>query len=358
MLTFLVFLHTGVLSFPKAKNPELNTTLNEIQKKIVLPAQLPLHQRKIVFRRRWKAKLEHEPLAVDIGDLKVRFKHLDGCGGQIPDTGKILHTAMGQMKTHEDWHILVKIMQALNISRKIKPGTWVKVIRYAGEKRNLGPIFDLAKLPEQDGLRLDTHEKVQVFLTGVIREAALEGWGPRAARNGLRDSQKILRHLIDEAHRPKRGPFQRMHEDPTFLAVPVTFAAVLVKNYGRADEFAETLRKYTQAMLEFWPEGTGLLSSHHDEHYVKDGELYYMMDRSKFLEIAAPILKGLEAAEQAVDSNMAAQIASRRAVVAEEVDSAVAYLREQDASGKVEFAKTKGGFMYNLCFPEMQEITE
>lgn len=289
-------------------------------------------------------------MQVQIGDMNVRFRHIDGTKGEIPGARRVLWKAMSQMETKTDWQVLPKLMAALSYARKLKDDTWNAMIRKAGDAGNLGPLFELAKRPLDDGLQLNTHEKAQNFMTAVAREVAMAGWTERAAAKGLRNAETVLRHLNEEEHKPERGYSCRMAKDPQFLAMPVTMAAVLVAQYGKRSEHFDTLVKYTQAMLRKWPEGKGLLTVHPDEEYIKGGSTAYMMDKSHFLAIAAPIVKGLEWAEKGLGDDLKAQVASRRAIVAEEMDSAVAWLRQREAQGGRPFSSTRGGSLYEACF--------
>lgn len=256
---------------------------------------------------------------------------------------------MDQMTTKDDWQILPKLMQALSHARKLKDDTWERVLQKASWSGNLGPVFELAKKPDDYGLKLDTHAKAQTFLTGVFIGAAEGQWRQRDVAKGLTNAIAILRLLMDEGHKPRQAYWATtgMSKDPLFLAVPTTMAAVLVTKYGLAKEHGETLRRYLHAMLAKWPENSGILSMYPSELYAKGGALEYLMDRSKFLAVAAPILGGLQMAEKAVDADTAAQIASRRAVVAEEIESAKAYFESSDR----DYEKTRGALMMTKCEP-------
>lgn len=292
-----------------------------------------------------------EPIELEIDDLKVRFKHLDGCGGAVPGARKMLWTAVEQMKTKEDWQILPKLMQALSHARSLKDDTWTMLIRRAGKTRNLGPIFDLAKRPLDDGLRLDTHEKVQKFLSGIVHEVAAAGWTRPAATRGLRYAEKVFYLLNDEDHKPKSGSFRNMSKDPAFLATPMTMAAVLVQQHGLAAEYNDSLQRYVKAVLRYWPADTGILTLYPSGEYVEGGGLKYLMYESQFLTLASPIVKGFELVEQCVAPDVAAQVASRRAAVAEEIASSLQRLRQMEENGGRKFESHAGSEMYKLCFP-------
>lgn len=317
-----------------------------------------MYQRKKIRRGRWKEKLEQQPIELEIDDVKYQLKHLDGCGGEIPDTRVILWKAMSQMKTKEDWQILPKVMQALSHARKLNDNTWASMIRRAGQEGNMGPVFELAKRPLNNGLRVDSHEKAQKFMTGVVREVGTAMWSEHAVAKGLRDAEKILHILNDKNHKPRSGYWVNMSRDPAFLAVPMTMAAVLVSKHGKAEQYGATLRKYADAVLEKWPEGKGLLSIYPDAEYLKEGGVNYLMQKSQFLVTLAPILKGFELAGQMLDGDVAAQVASRAVKLHEEKYSAQAWLIGQERLGKGDYFSTAGAEMMKLCFKKERTKTK
>lgn len=259
---------------------------------------------------------------------------------------------MSQMKTKEDWQILPKVMQALNHARKIDPATWAMLIRKAGEDRSMGAVFDMARRPADHGLKLDSHEKAQKFMTGVVRGVAAAGWTEHAAARGLRDAERVLVLLNDEAHRPRSGHWVRMSRDPAFLAVAMTMAAVLARTHVKAAQYGPRLGEYIDVLLATWPEDAGLLSVYPDAEYLKGGGVHYLMQKSQCLVALAPIIKGFELAQHAVGSGPAASIASRLARLYEERDSAVNSLVAQEQQGKINYSLTAGGKMMELCFPK------
>lgn len=342
----------GIITFPQAKNNELNTILDEIQRKIVLPAQLPLYQQRKIFRGRWKEKLELQPIELEIDDVKYTFKHIDGRAGDVPNTRVILWKAMDQMTNKHDWQILPRLMQALSHARKLKDDTWERVIQKASWSGHLAPVFSLAHKPDDDGLKLDTHCKAQTFLTGVVFSAAESGWQRRELVAGLDHAIAILQLLMDEGHKPPRQAHWAttttgLSKDPLLLAVPTSLAAILVTRHRQSKTYGEMLQKYLQVLLTKWPENCGILDMYPSELYAEDGALEYLMDRSRFLTVAAPIFWGLQAAEQAVDADTAAKIASRRVIVGEEIASARAHLKSSDRK----YGKTRGGLMMQKCQP-------
>lgn len=349
---------SNVIAFTKSSNSTLDGILHDLQHKVILPSHLSLAQRKKLGRGRWKTKLEQSPIEIEIDDQKIQFRHLSGPGGDIPSSRGMLYRAIENMQTKDDWQKLPKLLEALyfNANRKFQYSDWPKIVRKAGTSGNLGPIFDGAKRPERTGLKLDKSETVQEFMLAVVLQVAKAEWVETAAARGLQNAEKVLVMLNDKKHLPRgqakvemelssRFPLAR---DPQILATPLCLAAVLVSHNKNIPEYQEKLRTYTRQLLESWPEGQGLLELHPHEAYVDNEGMRYLMDKNKFLAVAAPILKGFNLAIEGLDSDMASSLKSRRDALADEVAAALAEVGE----GR------RGRIIYEKCFGETKAEAE
>ncbi|ROW12161.1 hypothetical protein VMCG_00304 [Cytospora schulzeri] len=341
-----------VITFSKTSNKELDTILHEMQHKILLPALLPVEQRKKIFRARYKEKLEQSPIEIEIDGQRIKFRNLDWRQGEVPNARKLFYRALENMKTKEDWQKLPKLLEAIyyNANRKFEAQDWPKIVRKAGFSGNMGPIIDAAKKPERTGLKLDASEKVQEILSFTVWEAAAAGFEPWALETALKSAERILELMGQEGHgfnhKDKeylevvraRFPLRR---DPQILATPLFLTAMLAVKHGKA-EYEDKMRRYVQAIVASWPENRGLLGLHPHEAYV-DGEngVEYLMEKNKFLLVAAPILKGFELAAEGLGGDLASQIKSRRDPLAQEVRNALEAQASKEGRGKQ---------MYDKCF--------
>ncbi|KAK7733927.1 hypothetical protein SLS53_008079 [Cytospora paraplurivora] len=345
--------HAGqVITFSKTSNKELDTILHELQHKVLLPALLPVEQRKKIFRARYKEKLEQSPIEIEIDGQRIKFRNLDWRLGEVPNGRGLFYKALDNMKTKEDWQRLPKLLEALyyNANRKFESQDWPKIVRKAGFSGNLGPVIDAAKKPERTGFKLDASEKVQEILSFTVWEAAEAGFKPYALESALRSAERILELMGQDGHEFRhkdkayleeiKGRFP-LRKDPQILATPFFLTAMLAVKHGKA-EYNDKLRRYAQAILGSWPEGKGLLDLHPHEAYV-DGEngMEYLLEKNKFLLVAAPILKGFELAAEGLSGDLASQIKSRRDPLAEEVRIALEAQASKSGRGKQ---------LYEKCF--------
>ncbi|KUI54379.1 hypothetical protein VP1G_01719 [Cytospora mali] len=343
-----------VITFSKTSNKELDTILHELQHKVLLPALLPVEQRKKIFRARYKEKLEQSPIEIEIDGQRIKFRNLDWRAGEVPNARKLFYQALGNMKTKEDWQKLPKLLEAIyyNANRKFESQDWPKMVRKAGFSGNLGPVIDAAKKPERTGFKLDASEKVQEILSFTVWEAAAADFQPWALETALKSAERILELMGQEGHEfnhkdkeylavfKQRTPLRK---DPQILATPLFLTAMLAVKHGKT-EYQDKMRRYAQAILSAWPEEKGLLELHPHEAYVdSENGMQYLMKKNKFLLVASPILKGLDLAVQGLGDDLASQLKLRRDPVAEEVRSALETQDSKDGRGKQ---------MYYKCYPE------
>lgn len=343
----------NVITFSKTSNAELDNLLHEMQQKIILPSVLPLHQRKKIFRERYKEKLELEPIEIEIDGKRIKFRYLDYRKGEVPTTRKIFYQALDNMKTKDDWQKLPKLLEALqhNARRKFEVSDWPKIVRKAGASGNLGPVIEAVKRPERTGFKLDMSEKVQEIMTWIVWEAAEAGWAVSALNTALKSAERILEALKGEGHElhtrdegragliRDRFPLRR---DPQILATPLFLTAMLAVKHGKT-EHADKMRRYAQVIVELWPEGKGLLDLHPHEAYVDVEGMQYMMEKNKFTIVASPILKGFDLAMEGLSSDLASQIKLRRDPLALEVEDALEADKTRNGRGK---------YLHDKCFLE------
>lgn len=267
---------------------------------------------------------------------------------------RLLWQALDQMKTKGDWQKLPRLLEALyfNANARFEHSDWPKLVRKAGKSGNLGPIFEAMRDPVRTGMKLDASEKVQEVMSAVVWEAASAGWTLPVTERALRNADKVAKFLQQAVHQlgsqagkvweeKGRHPLKR---DPQLLAAPLLLAAMMVVKHGRAAEHADTMLKYAQVVVERWPEGKGLLELHPSEAYTDPEGMAYLMERNKFLQVAAPILRGFDVAIEGMSGNMlATELKSRRDALAEEVQAALA---AEETKGR------RGVVMYEKCFAE------
>ncbi len=140
-----------------------------------------------------------------------------------------------------------------------------------------------------------------------------------------------------------------LNQDPQILAPRMHLAAaVAVKHNGGVDADGK-VGKYAKQMLAVWPAGTPVLKLHPPAAYKNNQEMYWLVHPNKLVFHNTLLLHGLDMAMQVVEPELAAELKSRRDVVAAEVEVALASAAEGG----------RGRSMYNKLYgPEAAEGTE
>lgn len=314
-------------------------------------------QRKKIFRARWKVKLEQNPIEIEVDGKKIRFRHLNSAGGEVPSARRLLWQALDNMQTKDDWQKLPRLLEALyfNANSRFEHSDWPKIVRKASMSGNLGPIFDSMRNPTKTGLKLNSSETIQEVMSAIVWEAASAGWTPAATERAFKNADKVVQYMHQDEHQlgtqagwvwaeKGRHPLKK---DPQFLSVPLLLASMMVARHGKAAEYLPLARKYAIVVVERWPENKGLLELHPNEAYIDPEGMAYLVEKNKFLQVASPILRGFDLAIEALggQQGLDGQIRARRNALAEEVQSA---LTAEETQGK------RGRAVHEKCFVEPQ----
>lgn len=210
-------------------------------------------------------------------------------------------------------------------------------MRVLGAKGRIFEVIELARGVARTGFRLDSSEKVNEVLHAVVMKAvdadANENPVEETAQ-ALRWAEIVLELLHLEAHQPKRlknDPVVEgelpLHRDPMVLLAPLHLAAALVSKQGDEvnEAIVDKLVKHARDVVRLWPEGKKLSEVQPQALYEEYDKMGYLKEPNKFLVITAPLLRGLDIAVEVLEDDnaeLAAQLRSRRDVLASEVQEA------------------------------------
>ncbi|KAI1153066.1 hypothetical protein F4825DRAFT_283451 [Nemania diffusa] len=335
-----------ITQFTPTSSPALDSLLDRIRTKIILPAYLPETQRKKIYSPKWKKKLQADPIIIEIdGEVhKFRYQNLMT---DVPSTRKSLIAAVSQFETAADFANLNPLLDGLHYAgRKLELSTYAGLVRRAGIKGYIYDIIDCARSARRTGLKLDTSEKVNMVLHFVQLKARDADWDEDATKQALRWAEMVVDMLQEETHQPTRSKDNPplpgelpLYRDPMVLAAPLHLAAVLVAQHGAGEKILEKVNKLARDILITWPEGTKLKEVQPADLYRDHDKMGFLCSPSKFLAIASPLLHGLETAVKVAEPELAAQLQTRRDTLAAEVKEARESLPEGDFRGEFVYKK-------------------
>ncbi|KAI8962493.1 hypothetical protein F5Y11DRAFT_322751 [Daldinia sp. FL1419] len=346
--------NAGITHFTPTSSPELDDLLNTIRHKIILPAYLPTEQRKKITSPKYEKKLQSDPITIEIDGEVLKFRFQDPFK-DIPQTRRSVVNAISRFETPEDFANLRPLIEGVAYARRhFDASFYCKVLRVLGAKGRIFDVIELARGVARSGFRLDSSEKVNEVMHWVQMKAIDSAWDPEETAQALRWAEMVLELLQEEDHQPKRRKNEStlegelpLHRDPMVLLAPLHLSAALVSKQGAEanDAVVDKLVKHARDVVRLWPQGKKLLEVQPPALTAEYDNMGYLLEPNKYIVITAPLLRGLDMAVEALEarnSDLAAQLQSRRNILAAEV---------QDARAKAT-KKNRGEAVYQKLYGE------
>ncbi|KAI1351664.1 hypothetical protein F5Y01DRAFT_111438 [Xylaria sp. FL0043] len=342
--------NANITHFTPTSSPALDSLLNDIRTKIILPAYLPMAQRKKIYSRKWEKKLQADPIIIEIDGEILKFRYQNPLT-DLPAAMKSMSAAIAQFETEADFANLKPLLEGVHYAgRKIHPSFAAKILRVVGRKGRVYDMIDCARSVRRTGYKLDTSEKVNMLLHYVQMKARDADWDLAETRQALRWAEMVVELLHEEAHQPKRGKKNPvlpgeipLNRDPMVLAAPLHLAAILAARHKAGEpilektskeqeageeqevgeeqraaeerkagwEVLEKVHKLARDIVALWPEGRKMKELQPAELYTDFDKMGYLLESEKFVTLATPLLHGLETAVKVVEPELASQLQTR-----------------------------------------------
>ncbi|KAI0539872.1 hypothetical protein GGR58DRAFT_463075 [Xylaria digitata] len=317
--------NANITHFTPTSSSALDSILNDIRTRIILPSYLPMAQRKRIYSAKWEKNLQADPITIEIDGEVLKFRYQNALT-DIPSTRKSLMTALSHFETAADFENFKPLFEGLHYAgRKLKQPSYAKITRLVGAKGHIYAIIDCARSVRRTGWKLDSSEVVNEVLHSVQMKAYDADWDEAATRQALRWAEMLVELLHEEAHQPKDPllPGQiPLARDPMVLAAPLHLAAMLVARHEAGEEVLDKLHKLAGDIVALWPEGKKLRELQPAELYVDFDKMGYLLSHDKFISLATPLLHGLETAAKVVKPELAGQLQTRSHTLAAEIKEA------------------------------------
>ncbi len=304
--------------FTPTSSPALDSLLTDIRTKIILPAYLPLWQRKKLSSKSWEQRLQSDPIIMEIDGEVFKFRYQNPLT-DVPNTRKSLWSAVSQFETAADFENLKPLLEGIQATGSaIQQDFFARLTRIVGGKGHVYHLIDCARCARRTGYKLDSSEKVVRVLYFVQMKARDADWDEAETRQALRWAEMVVEMLHDDAHqfhyrkRETALPGEiHASRDPLVLAAPLHLAAVLAARYEVGEEILEKVHKLARDIVAVWPEGKKLTELQPAELYADFRKMGYLLSSSKFAILAIPLLHGLETAAKVVEPELASQLQAR-----------------------------------------------
>lgn len=198
--------------------------LKTIQDKIILPAHLPKKQRQMVFNVRERAKLEQNPIILEIEGLEHKFAPIDRFH-DIPNSKAAMRGAIEKMQSPEDWRNLPILLAGYKQARvKLNKAQWAHVVRLACSSGNASVIMECAKQAEATGLDLSNHEVTATLLSALNDHMMTSGFDAAETAQSIKFIDTILDLLLRPQHAGAAVPRMERPDNSKLIRGLVLFA--------------------------------------------------------------------------------------------------------------------------------------
>ena len=369
-----------IAHFTPCSSPEIDDLLTTIRNAIILPAYLPQEQRKKIWSPKHEKALQTDPIVIEIDGEVHKFRHMNFTRGDVPPARETAMRAIKNFAEDKDFDNLRPLIEGLYYAGyPMGHDSTVKTIRLCGQHDRIYDIIDCARRVKETGIRLASSEMVNELLHQIQMRAfsSSDDPDPRHTAQCLRWAEMVIDMLAEDEHRTRPSPSGAVVEgelpldrDPQVLLARLHLAAALAQQAEvqaeagaeAGDESQESgaegqeskktkpdreaairkTRDYAKEIVHLWPEGRKLTELQPAKLYERDpktrklGKMGYMNGPGKFVSLAIPLLHGLDLAikvlESTGDGALAAQLATRRQVLADEFRGPWEILSKKDGT--------------------------
>lgn len=304
----------GVPSFGPVSTPALEKQLKYIRERLFVPMYMTEHQRRLMFRARYRNRLVEEQVKVTIGDEE--FTLYPRIRQELPDKETVFAT-MQQMKTPKDWENLIPLLIGLRKSNfSVHRSSYEKWIRLAGKSGATGVILELAKQTKRTGFTLESYGAGFQLALSLYQRAEAAGFKGEVVSTALRQIEQAAQMMNTPEH-TNRDPLLDPKRQPWFIGTCLQLsAAQALENPG---EDADTkVASYAKKLMGNW-ELVKLESA--SDNWGK---------RDEILQEIVPVRNGMATALQvdsvSGDKNLRKQIQQRLKVLDDVISEQMSHL--------------------------------
>ena len=162
---------TAIPTFTSTSSPELDEALERFRNELFIPLALPKRQRKSVFREKYAAQLQNEPITVKISETE-EFTLTPKTRHDLPSKKEALEV-LKMMVAAKNFSNLFPYLSALRMSNyAINSDRWEYIIRKTSDAGKLSTIIECARQSHRTGLSLGNKNIARRLFFELHRTAA------------------------------------------------------------------------------------------------------------------------------------------------------------------------------------------
>ncbi|TVY40301.1 hypothetical protein LOCC1_G005414 [Lachnellula occidentalis] len=320
-----------VPAFKPTSSPELDTLLQEVREKVILPSYLSKMQRDLIFKDKYKKTLEVEPVFAKIGDEEFRLQHID-LMNDVPSSQKSLRKAMSLMKERSDWENMTGLLAGIRRKSSNPQQLNRVIIRALGQAGRQDVLLECLRQASQTGVRLRYFSTTFDALTALSAKAVESKWDAAETKKALRWSEQVLDLLEDPKHSPSEAsPLFDSRRRPEVIGQVLQLAAVKASKHQDGKDLDGKVEQLSRRVLDCYSNTKEELSK---GNVGSPNRIAYL--HNSMLRFKVPLLHGMKIAEEVLgsDSDITVQLKEKATELEEEVNSAYKSLIDSEWAKK------------------------
>jgi len=309
-----------VPAFKPSSSPELDTLLQEVREKVILPNYLSKMQRDLIFKDKYKKTLEVEPVVAKIGDEEFRLQHID-LMNDVPPIQDSLRRALSLMKERSDYGNLLGLLEGLR-----KPGLpsnkqWMNkvIVRTLGQAGRQDILLECLRQASQTGVRLRNFGITFDVLNSLSKKAVESKWNATETEKALRWSEQVLDLLEDPKHSPSAvSPLFDSRKRPEVIGQVLQLAAVKASKHQDGKDLDGKVEQLSRRVLDCYSNTTN--KEWLDENRGGANRSAHL--HNLILRFKVPLLHGMKIAQEVLgpDSDITVQLKEKATELEEEIN--------------------------------------
>ncbi|EEA24314.1 hypothetical protein TMatcc_007401 [Talaromyces marneffei ATCC 18224] len=315
-----------VPAFTPSSSPELDQKLDRIRTELFVPMYFAEHQKRLIFRDRYRERLNQEQVKITIGNEEFALRPMNR---QSLPSKREVHGAIEAMKTSQDWKNFVPLLiGSLHSKYKPKPASIEKWVRLAGKSDTLPYILEAAKQSSKTGFSFADRAIAFRFAFELHEKAKMAAFSGEALTAAFRYAEQAAQ-LMERPEHTNNEVSQDAKRQPFFIGLLTELSAARAIDQAEGEDVDGKVLSYTRKLLGVW------------DLAALDRELGLWYETDKFLQEIALIYSGLKMAQQvksvAQDKTLVKSIEQRlkqlKTVAEHAVEAAPEQRREQPTLG-------------------------
>lgn len=207
------------------------------------------HQKRLVFRERYRERLNQEQVKITIGNEEFTLKPANR--QSLPNKHEVI-SAVEDMRTTQDWKNFVPLLiGSLHSKYKFKPDHAEKWVRLAGKSDTLPFILEAAKQFGKTGFSFANRDVAATFAFELHRKAKRAGFSGDALNAALRYAEQAAQ-LMERPEHTNKDISQDAKRQPFFLGLLTELSAARAIDQAESEDVDGKVLSYTQKLLGTW----------------------------------------------------------------------------------------------------------